>query len=277
MFSSTRALAVAAALAVAGACAQTPTSPSATAGGAVVAEIKQTPASVPAAIVPSPQAVGATRFIAFGDSITCGVISLPAFSLLPVHCDIADYGYPERLLTMLVTYNSSQVFTVRKRGEPGETAAAGIARLTSELAELAGPSVPVNSRPQALLLLEGINDMGGLGISATRAASSVAQMVQIARVYNLTVLVATMYQTYPGARGENAADKIVPFNTELRRLVGGLQNVHIVDLYTSFGTNANGTYVGADGLHPTPAGYDRMAQKFHAEILAQFPVRGSLQ
>jgi lysophospholipase L1-like esterase len=268
---------VAAALAAASACAQTPTSPSSTAGVAVVGEIKQAPTSVPEAIVPSPQAVGATRFIAFGDSITCGVISLPAFSLLPVHCDIAEYGYPERLLTMLVTYNSSQVFTVRKRGEPGETAASGIARLTSELTELAGPSVPVNSRPQALLLLEGINDMGGLGISATRAASSVAQMVQIARVYNLTVLVATMYQTYPSARGDNASDKIVPFNTELRRLVDGLQNVRVVDLYASFGTNASGTYVGSDGLHPTPAGYDRMAQKFHAEILAQFPVRGSLQ
>ena len=76
-------------------------------------------------------------------------------------------------------------------------------------------------------------------------------MVQIARVYNLTVLVANLYPTYPSEpKGDNAIDKIVPFNTELRRLVGGLQNVRIVDLYESFGTTAYGTYVGLDGEHP---------------------------
>ena len=271
-------LAVAAAL-IAAACSESPTSPTPATTGLVVGEAMQEAPPVPASLVPTPpNAIGATRFLAFGDSITCGVISAGTFTLVPVNCDnTRDYGYPERLQSMLSTYNPAQVFSVRKRGSGGETAAEGISRLTSDLSELAGPSVPVNSRPQVLLLLEGINDMTS-GVSATRAASSVAQMVQIARLYNLTVLVATMYQTYPSAaKGDNANDKIVPFNTELRRLVGGLQNVRIVDLYDAFGTNAYGTYVGLDGEHPTPAGYDRMAQRFHFEILAQFPVRGGLQ
>jgi lysophospholipase L1-like esterase len=276
MFRSTRALAVVAALLVAAGCSQSPTSPSPTASSAVVGEASQTPTHVPDAIVPSPQALGATRFIAFGDSITCGVVSLSAFTLVDLSCGASDYGYPERLLGMLRTYNASQAFNVRKRGNAGESADQGISRLTSELSELAGPSVPVNTRPQSLLLLEGVNDMNG-GASATRAASSVAQMVQIARLYNITVLVATMYQTYPNPSGsDNSHDKIVPFNTELVRLVAGLQNVRIVDLYTAFGRVQN-PYVGVDGLHPTSAGYDLMAQQFHAAVLAQFPVRGGVQ
>ena len=245
----------------------------------MLGQAAQTPTSIPAAITPAPQALGATRFLAFGDSITCGVNSI-AFdgpSLVTLRCLSSDYGYPERLQGMLRTYNPGQTFAVRKRGEPGEWAAEGERRLTSELTELAGPSVPVSERPQALLLLEGINDMNN-GVSATRAAASVAQMVQIARTFNLTILVATMPQTYRNEAGrENARDQIVPFNNEVRRLVGGLQNVRIVDLYSAFGTNAYGTLIGVDGLHPTPAGYDLMAQQFHAAILQQFPVRGGLQ
>ena len=126
---------------------------------------------VPASLVPTPpNAVGATRFLAFGDSITCGVISAGTFTLVPVNCDNTRIGYPERLQSMLSTYNPAQTFSVRKRGSGGETAAEGISRLTANLAELAGPWVPVSSRPQVLLLLEGINDMTS-GVSATRAAA----------------------------------------------------------------------------------------------------------
>jgi lysophospholipase L1-like esterase len=279
MSCSTRAQAVTAALIFVSACSQSPTAPTPTAPGVTVGETAQTPPPVPAAITPSPQALGATRFMAFGDSITCGVVSVSSFSLLPLDCGSTEYGYPERLTTMLRTYNTSQAFSVRKRGQPGEWAQQGISRLMSELSELAGPSVPVASRPQVLLLLEGVNDMNGGGLSAARAAGSIAEMVQIARLYNMTVLVATMYQTYRNeATGhDNARDKIVEFNGEVRRLVGGQQNVRIVDLYASFGTTAYGTLVGFDGLHPTPAGYERMAQQFHAAVLQQFPVRGGLQ
>jgi lysophospholipase L1-like esterase len=35
--------------------------------------------------------------------------------------------------------------------------------------------------------------------------------------------------------------------------------------------------MGGDGLHPSPAGYQRMAQVYHQRISQVFPVRGSLQ
>lgn len=277
MYRSAALLVVAAAAAWTVACGQSPTAPSATAVGHSVGTAAQETTSVPAAIIPTPaRALGATRFIAFGDSITCGTPSVVFDSLVVIDCPHS--GYPEMLLSMLRTYNPAQSFSVTKRGYPGERASEGERRLTNELTELAGPSVPIHQRPQVLLLLEGINDMIG-GVSATRAASSVAQLVQIARLFNLTVLVATMPQTYytvePGSGRirENAYTQIPAFNAEIRRL--SAQNVHIVDMYAAFGNDRS--LMGDDGLHPTTVGYQLMSQHFHAAIVQHFPVQGSLQ
>jgi lysophospholipase L1-like esterase len=258
-----------------GACSQSPTAPTPATGSVVVGSVSQEPTATPAAIIPNvPPVLGATRFVAFGDSITCGVESL-FDSLVTLPCPSGTTGYPERLRNMLGTYAPSQAFFVTKRGVPGEWASDGETRLRTELTELMSNPV-FAARPQGLLLLEGINDMNN-GASATRAAASLAQLAQIGRLFNLTVLVATMPQTYPNTMsgGTNSADKIVEFNTEVKRLLNGVQNVRVVDLYAAFG--ANRALVGGDGLHPTPAGYDRMAQWFHAAVVEQFPVRGSLQ
>ena len=156
-------------------------------------------------------------------------------------------------------------------GLPGETARQGIDRL---------PGVLTTNRPQVLLLLEGINDLN-FEYPVSQVASNVSTLVQIARLFNCTVLVATMPQTYysvdpnTGRIRENSTDKIVPFNNEVRRLVSGQQNVHIVDIYAAFGSNRS--LMGGDGLHPSPAGYQLMAQEFHRAITEVFPVRGSLQ
>ena len=258
-----------------GACSQSPTAPTPAAGQVVVGSVSQEPTSTPQAIIPNlPPVLGATRFVAFGDSITCGVESL-FDSLVTLPCPSGTAGYPERLRNMLGAYAPGQSFFVTKRGYPGEWAFDGEARLRSELTELmSNPTFA--ARPQGLLLLEGINDMNN-GTSATRAAASLAQLAQIGQLYNLRVLVATMPQTYvnPMSGGDNSAGKIVPFNNEVRRLLSGLQNVQIVDLYAAFGSNRS--LIGGDGLHPTPAGYDLMAQHFHAAIVQAFPVRGSLQ
>ncbi|MGE0460006.1 MAG: SGNH/GDSL hydrolase family protein [Vicinamibacterales bacterium] len=277
---------VVAVLVVSGACSQSPTAPTPVADSITLFSVSQQPTSVPAVVIPPPylpaNALGATRFVAFGDSITCGVESAFDF-LVPLPCPSGTYGYPERVQALLTAYNPAQSFTTTKRGYPGEWAQNGINRLKTELAELAAPSVPPGQRPDALLLLEGVNDMNN-GVSATRAAASLAEMAQVGRLYNLTVLVATMPQTWvtedpnTGQTRQNSADKIVPFNTEVVRLLSGVQNVYIVDIYTAFGgASPNRSLIGGDGLHPTPAGYDVMAQTFHAAIVARFPVRGSLQ
>jgi lysophospholipase L1-like esterase len=56
-----------------------------------------------------------------------------------------------------------------------------------------------------------------------------------------------------------------------------MQNVHIVDLYSQFGTDRSRGLMGADGLHPTEKGYELMAQTFVQAIETVFQVRGSVQ
>ncbi len=208
--------------------------------------------------------------MSFGDSITAGVESQFDGVFL---FDSPASAYPINLQGMLNRDNSPGGFVVANRGVPGEGAYQAQGRLTSDLSSV---------RPQVVLLLEGVNDMIGSGRSASQAAASVAALVDTARLFNCTVLVATMPQTFrsespSGQIRENARELIRPFNDELRRLVSGRQNVHIVDLYAAFEGGGNRSLMGGDGLHPTPAGYARMAQTFHARIVEVFPVRGSLQ
>jgi lysophospholipase L1-like esterase len=251
------------------ACSQLPTAPTSTTGGATIGLVSLEPPPVPPRLGPglTTSALGATSFVAFGDSITAGTLS--SFDGMFLY-DVPSHAYSERLRLALNQYHAPQTFTIVNEGVPGETASQGERRIGNVLA---------TRRPQALLLLEGVNDMNG-GVTAVRAASSVAQMVNIARLYNVTVLVALMPQTYEvttpnGVVHENSATQIVPFNSEIRRLTAGLQNVHVVDLHASFG--ANRSYMGGDGLHPSEAGYQRMAQEFLAAIERVFPVTGGVQ
>jgi acyl-CoA thioesterase-1 len=253
----------------AAACSTTPTSPSSGPTTVVIGSASQETPSVPASLIPTPpQSLGATRFLAFGDSITAGALS--EFDGGFIIGDTAS-AYPNLLQSMLNQYNAPQSFTVVNQGVPGETARVGVDRL---------PGVLNVHRPQVVLLLEGINDLN-FDAPINQVAGNVLNLVQIARLFNCTVLVATMPQTYysvdpnTGRIRYNSTEKIVPFNNEVRRLVSGMQNVHIVDMYAAFGSDRS--LMGGDGLHPSPAGYQRMAQFYHQRISQVFPVRGSLQ
>ncbi len=140
-------------------------------------------------------------------------------------------------------------------------------------------------RPQGLLLLEGINDLNGdLGIGST--VNALSKMIDLARVYNTTVLISNMFQTCPstspaGMFRSNSADRITSFNASIASMAAGRQNVYVVDLYRAFGNNcdANGGIglLGADGLHPTASGYSVMASTFASAMASVFQVRGSFE
>ena len=237
----------------------------------MIATVSQEPPPVPPRLgaLPPPHAIGATRFVAFGDSITYG--SLSSFDGRFVY-DSPSHSYPVRLqLALQQTFpGQAPQITVINAGKPGEQASQGRLRIQS---------VIQTYNPQAVLVLEGINDMT-FGLSHNEAAASVLEIVQRARLLHVTVLVGLMPQTYTstypnGETRTQASDLIVPFNDEVRRLVRGMQNVYVVDLYSQFGSNRS--LIGNDGLHPTEAGYERMASTFAQAIEAVFPVRGSLQ
>ena len=123
-----------------------------------------------------------------------------------------------------------------------------------------------------------------LGIGAT--VNALSQMIDTARVYNTTVLVATMFQTCvsvspTGVVRQNSADRIVAFNSAIRSMAAGRQNVYVVDLFAAFGDNCGPDggvgLLGGDGLHPTASGYSVLASTYANAMASIFQVRGSFE
>lgn len=233
--------------------------------------------------LPPVSALGATRFLAFGDSITCGVPgAFPTMDIAfdDVNCVLPSGSpqYPQLARTLLQTASPAQAIVLDNEGRPGEEAASAYSRFSGLMAA---------RRPQGLLLLEGINDLnGGRSVSAT--VDAIVRMLDLARLYNTTVLVGTMFQTcysenpFTGRVRTNSTDLIVPYNTALRAAVANRPNVYVVDLYAAFGTSNclsdRGTnFVGDDGLHPSSSGYSRIASTFASAVRTRFAVGGSFQ
>jgi lysophospholipase L1-like esterase len=251
------------------ACSKTPTAPSASPEPVVVGSIFQGVAPTPPRLTIAPaRAVGVTRFIAFGDSITFGVQS--SFDTRFLFA-AANGGYAERLQTGLNVYHTPQQFVVFNEGVPGEWATDP--RTLPRLREAI-----INRQAQAVLLLEGINDLSS-GVGVTRTVAGLGQLVGAATSLGVPVVIATMFQTYESTRPDgvvrtNAAGEVPAFNAPIRQLAVGRLNVHLVDLEPVMRSRA---YVGNDGLHPTDAGYEVMASTVLAAIESAFPVRGSFQ
>lgn len=261
---------------VTSACAGSPALP--TTPSAVLSRGAVPQAGSPVAVdpLPSPNALGATRFMAFGDSLTFGTAS--SFDGAFLFDPVPGTQYPFQLDNLLEAAFPAQDFTVINEGVPGESAVTAVSsgRFAQRMAV---------HRPQALLLLEGINDLNG-EISVPVVVNALAQMIDTARLYNTTVFISTMFQTCVSTRPdgtvrENAADQIVPFNAALRMMAAGRLNVYVVDMFDAFGNNCgpNGGVglLGGDGLHPTPSGYSVMAGAFSNALRTVLAVRGSYQ
>ena len=206
----------------------------------------------------APPRLSATRFIAFGDSMTAGEIVSESittgFHVLRID---GAKSYPSDLVTSLTARYTAQTndILVSNFGKPGELAIDGAARLPGALA---GGSF------QALLLMEGVNDFP----DTTRSLTAVRQMVQTATARGLRVFLATVppenpFGTCPPNHGGNWAF-VVPFNDGLRSIALG-QTAVLVDVYSAFNGDTT-TLVDCDGLHPTAAGYQRIADTFFKSI-----------
>jgi lysophospholipase L1-like esterase len=254
-------------------CSKTPTSPTQTSTDAaqiVIGSLPQvtTAAPPPRITVAPPRAIGVTRFIAFGDSITWGAQS--AYDTRFIFA-AASGGYPERLHAGLNAYHAPQQFVVFNEGVPGEWASdpRTLPRLRAAI---------VARQAQAVLLLEGINDLSG-GYGVSRTVTALGQLVTAATSMGVPVVIATMFQTYQstapdGVVRTNGATEVPAFNSQIRQLVAGRANVYLVDLEPVMRARS---YVGNDGIHLTDAGFEVMASSFLAVIEGSFPVRGSFQ
>jgi lysophospholipase L1-like esterase len=222
----------------------------------------------------------ATNFLAFGDSLTAGDNGI---NEVPSYID-TGYEYPTYLLNMLVARYQSQTPRVDNVGRNAETAYEGSQRLPTELD---------SHHPDALLLMEGVNDFFGLDGSYRQNGPPVVANVkqylrwdiEQAKARNVKVFLSTLP---PEIFGRTRAwlvngdtDLLALMNGEIRNLAGE-QNVWLVDGFKALNTNPS-LYIEDDGLHMTRDGRQALAQAFlesiqqHLEIpSAAFPLRKKL-
>ena len=209
--------------------------------------------------VTAPPRISLTSFAAFGDSMTAGeIVSEGAGGIRILSVDPAK-SWPADLQRNLARFYAGQTISVFNLGKSNETAPEGAARLSGALA---------NGSYQALLLMEGANDIADRDSrTMQRALDAVRSMVQIAKGRGLKVFLATLPPQNPNGCCPNrglSATMVVPYDDGLRAIAGS-ENVPLVDVYQAFGGDTT-TLVDFDGLHPTAAGYQVIADTFFASI-----------
>lgn len=204
-----------------------------------------------------PPRLSRTSFLAFGDSITAGEVTAPvaASGTATKMILVPTASYPMQLRSQLQSRYTSQASEIRvvNDGVPGETIFDGAVRFESSLDQ---------HRPDVVLLMEGVNGVGGIGPDVSAAA--IRGMTQTAKARNLRVFIGSMLPTIPGRQRSQDPAALEAYNARLRE-VSTVEGVPFVDLYTTLMPDVS-TVIGVDGLHPTEAGYRRVAEVFFSAI-----------
>lgn len=215
--------------------------------------------------------IQSTKFLAFGDSITAGEVTVPVggslFSGSGFHKQVLvpSASYPSVLLRTLQGRYSSQsgAFVMSNYGLAGEKAINARDRFVSALNA---------TRPEVVMLLHGHNDIpGGNDGAASGAAREMEVMVQEARLRGIRVYLATI--SPPRSTGNRPIDQrwVDDFNGRIR-VIASRQGVRLVDVYAALASEVN-RYIGVDGLHPNEAGYAKIADTFFQVIQSELEVR----
>ena len=233
--------------------------------------LQQTSACSLSVVVLAPPQLAATRFLAFGDSLTAGVVAQPiagAVELDPLR------SYPFRLQIDLAQRYLTQFIEVINAGVPGEQASEAVSRFQSLLGV---------HPPDVVLLMEGTNDLDLIsGNGASAAASAIESMVIAAIAGGADVFLATI----PPQRGTGSADSVPGYNSQIRS-IAARRGTQLIDVFSiiqngqcavqsarrvqsSHGNPDPMPCLGDDGLHPTVEGYQLVADAFAAAIVERY-------
>lgn len=219
-------------------------------------------------------ALARTRFLAFGDSMTAGEVTVP----VGVRPDLPGAGilnppssamllvpsasYPAQLLSMLRARYAVQAaaVAVTNAGKPGEFSFDAKVRFAASIAA---------DRPEVVLLLHGANDLPFL--NSDLPAGSLLDMTVQGKQAGAQVFLSTLMVFKPGGRNSPSAAIVEEVNTKIKAIAAS-EGVVLVNLYDTLRPEAD-TLIGVDGLHPTEAGYKRMADVFFASIQAHLEVK----
>ena len=207
-----------------------------------------------------------TRFLAFGDSLTAGEVSIDAVGNMFYS---PNDSYPTVLQKRLAARYVFQSITIINAGIGGESATeGGSARFRSVLQQ---------NRPEVVLLMEGANDLldrPDIGRGADTAIAALRRMVQDAKGLNVTVALATVPpQRAGGVRHRDAVAQLIPSFNDRIRAVATSEGVLLIDVYA--GMKNDISLIGVDDLHPTIRGYDTMAGIFFEAIKSSLEVVSS--
>ena len=191
-----------------------------------------------------------TTFMTFGDSLTEGKLGLSVLLLV----DSPEHSYPAKLLRMLRERYTGQEVTVLNEGLSGERADESPLRFRAAMSR---------HRPEVVLLMHGVNDLNGTHDERVQLAVDAMQdLVREARYNGAEPFVATLPPLGPGPKA-GCPECVEPYNTRLRGMVSA-EGVTLVDVYEAWRGKAG--LMGADGIHPTEAGYDVIANTFFEAI-----------
>jgi lysophospholipase L1-like esterase len=209
---------------------------------------------------PPPPTLGFLKLVAFGDSLTEGVTSLATAPLLLV----PSQAYPSKLQGKLLARYTAQAIAVANDGKAGEWAVDGVRRLSG---------VVQSRHPELVLLMEGVNDLNNLGEPGiSSAANAMEDMVRMCRYQGIAVMLAGIPPQRPGGSKAWSASLVGRYNERLRA-VALAKGAEFVDIAAGFGGDLS--LLGSDGLHPTEAGYERIAQTFYDRIVAVYEQKPS--
>ncbi len=191
-----------------------------------------------------------TRFLTFGDSLTEGKISLTLTSLV----DSPAHSYPAKLLRLLTDRYTGQTLTVINEGLGGERADESFSRLARAISQ---------HRPEAVLLMHGVNDLNGTHDGRVQlAADAMEELVKEVRNRGGVAFAATLPPLGPGGKA-GCPECVQPYNNLVRRMAAA-KGATLVDVHAAWGGRAG--LMGADGIHPTEAGYEVIATAFFEAI-----------
>ena len=202
-----------------------------------------------------------TRFLAFGDSLTEGKLSLSLTLLI----DSPAHSYPAQLLRRLTERYTGQEITLINEGFGGELAAESLNRLNGALS---------THRPEAMLLMHGVNDLNGTSDGLIQiTVDALEELTKAAQQRGATAFVATLPPLGPGGKA-GCPECVEPLNERIESMAAAKRAV-LVDVHAAWGTGSG--LMGPDGIHPTAAGYEVIAGAFFEAIRRTLEGTGSIQ
>lgn len=194
------------------------------------------------------------RFLALGDSFTFGTTSRTMR-------EIAGDTYVQKLETLLRERYPEQSFTLANAGVPGQF---------MDQIEDRYPAALRQANPQVLLLQGGVNDLNTEGArSITDVVTRLERITRDAQGRRVSVILSTLTPQRPGStKGTTAPAVLRELNGRILDLCRRYQT-GCVDLFAVFGGEQS-PLIGSDGLHPTPAGYDAIAEAYFEVIRRLF-------